>query len=105
MKEKLFENQIDSLAKAQGNIVNVLDSYFFTGNIQHQVGLLSNAIQEVVSRGSDDTDASLDNAFGYTSRYIRESIYDLTELQKFLIKLDIVYGDYKRQCDDLLLGD
>lgn len=102
---KNMQEKLDGITIAQGNIVNILDSYFFTGNCEHQIGLISNAIQEIVNKGADDTDEGLDNPFGYTNRYIRESVYDLTELQKFLTRLNIVYADYKRQYDFLILAD
>lgn len=102
MNDYNFLGQIESVENAKGGIVNVLDSYFFAGNFEHQIGLIGNAIQEVVNKGSDDTDAGLDNEFGYTNRYIRESVYDLTELQKFLTRLHIVYTDYRKQVDLLV---
>lgn len=103
MENKVLKEQLDNVAEAQNNIVNILDSYFFTGNVEHQIGLISNAIQEIINKGADDTDAGLDNPFYYTNRYIRESVYDLTELQKFLTRLNIVYADYKKHYDHLML--
>ncbi|WP_165045110.1 hypothetical protein [Dysgonomonas sp. ZJ709] len=99
MSRDAFYKQLENISESGRGLANVLESYFFTGNFEHQIGLISNAIQEIVNKGSDDTDQSLDNQFGYTNRYIRESIYDLTELQKFLTRLHIVYADYKKQTE------
>ena len=103
MEKVTLMEELDGLAQTQGDIICLLDNYFFAGNFEHQVGLLSNAVLEVINKGVDDTDVGLDLPFTYTNRYIRESVQDLCELQKFLTRLHIVYSDYKKRRDSIML--
>ena len=96
MEKKTLHPQTKAVLDAQGNIIDLLNRYFFDGNFEHQLSLVSNAIVDIVHKGAADTDDSLDNEFEYTNRYIRESVYDLAELQKFLMRLHLFHADYKR---------
>lgn len=97
MMNKTIKKQENVVAKSNEELLDVLTNYFSEGDVEHHIGLLSNAIQEIVQKGADDTDAGLDKPFGFTRRYIRESVYDLTQLQKFLLRLAVVYADSERK--------
>ena len=96
MENKTLHPQSKAVLDSQSTIINTLSHYFYEGNFEHQLSLVSNAIVDIVNKGSDDRNESLDNDFEYTNRYIRESVYDLVELQKFLMRLHVTYADYKR---------
>lgn len=96
MENKTLHPQTKAVFAAQSNIIELLTRYFFDGNFEHQLSLVSNAIVDIVNKGSDDADDSLDNDFEYTNRYIRESVYDLAELQKFLMRLHVYYEEYRK---------
>lgn len=96
MENKTLHPQSKAVLESQKTIIDMLRQYFYEGNFEHQLSLVGNAIADIVHRGADDRDESLDNDFEYTNRYIRESVYDLVELQKFLMRLHVTYADYKR---------
>lgn len=96
MENKTLHPQTKAVLDSQKTIIDMLSQYFYEGNFEHQLSLVSNAIIDIVNKGSDDRDESLDNEFEHTNRYIRESVYDLVELQKFLMRLHLSYADYKR---------
>lgn len=96
MEAKTLHPQTLNTIAAQKEIIDIIGQHFYQGNFEHQLSLVSNALVDIVSKGANDTDESLDNDFEYTNRYIRESVYDLVELQKFLMRLHIGYINYKQ---------
>lgn len=96
MEAKTLHPQTQNTIAAQKEIIDILGQHFFQGNFEHQLSLVSNALVDIVGKGANDTDESLDNDFEHTNRYIRESVYDLVELQKFLMRLHISYNNYRQ---------
>lgn len=87
---------VEDLTRIRKEMNSIVSGFFSAGGFEHQLSLLSSVVYEIVSKGSGDDDASLDNEFDYTNRYIRESVYELTELQRFLIALRENYLRYNR---------
>lgn len=96
-----LKTSIEDLTRIRKEMNILVADYFATGGYEFQLSLLSAAIQDIVNKGAGDEDASLDNEFAYTNRYIRESVYELTELQRFLLSLRETYLRYTR-CADYL---
>lgn len=96
-----LRSSMEDLTRIRQEMNTIISDFFTSGGYEFQLSLLSAAVHEIVSKGAGDDDASLDNEFAYTNRYIRESIYELTELQRFLIALRESYLRYKR-CADFL---
>lgn len=94
-------NTLVSLSTTKKEMNKVIDNYFRTGGYENQMKILSSAIMEIINKGAEDSEESLDKEFVYTNRYIRESVYEITELQKFLIDLNDVYRRYRRNCEYL----
>lgn len=101
MKNNTIKNGLENLSSARIEMNETIEKYFRAGGYENQMKLLSAAIQDIVNKGSGDTIESLDNEFVYTNRYIRESVYEITELQKFLIELNETYIRYRRCCEYL----
>lgn len=101
MEATKIKNGLENLSKSKQEMQQVIDNFFRAGGFDKQMALLSTAIQEVVNKGAGETTDSLDNEFEYTNRYIRESVYEMTELQKFLVHLNESYHRYRRCCDYL----
>ena len=96
-----LKTNLENLTRTRKEMNLIINNFFTAGGYENQLNLLSTAIWDIVNKGADDTDASLDNEFAYTNRYIRESVYELAELQRFLISLHESYLRY-RKCADVM---
>ncbi|NDV69230.1 hypothetical protein [Dysgonomonas sp. 25] len=101
METAKLKNGLENLSKSKQEMQQVVEDFFRAGGFEKQMALIASSLQEVVNKGAGETCDSLDNEFEYTNRYIRESVYELTELQKFLIHLHESYRRYRRNCEYL----
>lgn len=90
-KSNPLKSNLQDMTRAHAEMRRLINGFFTAGGYQNQINLLSTAIYDIVEKGSGEDDASLDNEFAYTNRYIRESVYELTELQRFLVSLHESY--------------
>lgn len=90
-KSNPLKSTLEDMTRAHSDMRRLISDFFTAGGYQNQINLLATAIYDIVEKGSGEDDASLDNEFTYTNRYIRESVYELTELQRFLVSLHESY--------------
>lgn len=95
METTKSKNGLENLSKSKQEMQRIIEDFFRSGGFEKQMALLSTAIQEIVNKGAGETTDSLDNEFEYTNRYIREAVYEATELQKFLVDLHESYRRYR----------
>jgi len=98
-KDNPLKSNLEEMTHARQQMRDLIVDYFSMGGYKNQLNLLSSAIYNIVEKGSGEDNSSLDNEFAYTNRYIRESVYELTELQRFLISLNESYLHY-RKCNE-----
>lgn len=101
MQQEKLKKGLEDMNRTQTEMRSIIENFFRTGGYESQMSLLATAIQDVVLKGASDSRESLDDEFEYTNRFIRESVYDLTELQKFLVNLREAYQRY-RNCANYL---
>ncbi len=92
----LFKSNLEDMTRTRKEMRQLISNFFATGGYENQINLLSAAIYDIVEKGAGEDDSSLDNEFAYTNRYIRESVYELTELQRFLVSLHESYLRYRK---------
>lgn len=95
MQQEQLKKGLEDMTRTQTEMRSIIENFFRSGGYESQMSLLATAVQDIVLKGSGESRESLDNEFEYTNRFIRESVYDLTELQKFLIDLRESYQRYK----------
>lgn len=101
MEDNKLKKGLKDFSKAQTEMRQIVDCFFRAGGFENQMALLAVALQDIVNKGAGEDTASLDYEFEYTNRYIRESVYEITELQKFLVGLRESYLRY-RKCSEFL---
>lgn len=95
MQQDKLKKGLEEMNRTQTEIRSLIEDFFRSGGYESQMSLLATAIYDIVAKGAGETKESQDNDFEFTNRFIRESVYDLTELQKFLIDLRESYQRYK----------
>lgn len=100
-KNDTLKSNLEEMTSARHQMQQLINNFFMTGGYENQINLISAAIYDIVEKGAGETDLSLDNEFAYTNRYIRESVYELTELQRFIVSLYSSFSHYKK-CSDRL---
>lgn len=96
-----LKTNLEDMTRTRNEMRRIITNFFTTGGYQNQINLISCAIYDIVEKGAGETNESMDNEFAYTNRYIRESVYELTELQRFLISLHEAYLRHRRCCEQL----
>lgn len=96
-----LKTNLEDMTRTRNEMRRIITDFFTTGGYENQINLISCAIYDIVEKGAGETNDSMDNDFAYTNRYIRESVYELTELQRFLVSLHGAYLRHRRCCEQL----